>query len=129
MDRVSFYRRKHNHRDIRIYLLFLLIHPRHYLSIRYNTSYVCMYISDEINVITNLRGLARQKQCTQALSLISLNSHNEFLYNFLIIPFSHHALLDTHNPPLIICTPPFSHHHAVPKYTLFTHMTLLLAQK
>ena len=75
------------------------------------------------------RGLASQKQCTQALSLISLNTLNAFLHNFLIIPFSHHALLDTHNPPLLICTSPFSHHHGVPKYTHFTHMTLRLAQK
>ena len=75
------------------------------------------------------RSLATQKQCTQALSLISVNTLNAFLNNFLIIPFSHHALLDTHNPPLLICTTPFSHHHGVPKYTLFTHITLLLAQK
>ena len=78
---------------------------------------------------TNHRGLASQKQCTQALSLISLNTLNAFLQNFHIIPFSHHALLDTHNPPLLICTPPFSHHHGVPKCTHFTHMTLNLAQK
>ena len=52
------------------------------------------------------RGLVSRKQCTQALTLISLNALNAFLHNFLIIPFSHHALLDTHNPPLLICTPP-----------------------
>ena len=50
--------------------------------------------------------MASQKQCTQALSLISLNTLNAFLHNFLIIPFLHHALLDTHNSPLLICTPP-----------------------
>ena len=75
------------------------------------------------------RDLASQKQCTWALSLISLNTLIAFLHNFLILPFSHHALLDTHNPPLLICTPPFSHHHGVPKYTHFTRMTLRLAQK
>ena len=52
------------------------------------------------------RGLASQKQCTQALLLISLNTLNAFLHNFPIIPFSHHALQDTHNPPLLIRTPP-----------------------
>ena len=35
------------------------------------------------------RGLARQKQCTQALPLISLNTLNAFLHNFLIIHLFH----------------------------------------
>ena len=68
-----------------------------------------------------LRGLASQKQCTRALPLISLNTLNAFLHNFLIIPFSHQALQDTHNPPLLICTPPFSHLHGVPKHPFHTH--------
>ena len=38
---------------------------------------------------------------------------NAFLHNLLIIPFSHHALLHTHNPPLLICSPPFSNNNSV----------------
>ena len=77
----------------------------------------------------NPRGLANQKECTQALSLISQQTLNAFLHNLVITPFSHDALLYTHNPPLLICTPPFSHNHGVSKNTLFTPMALPLAQK
>ena len=81
---------------------------------------IVVYGMLRVFLLTDPRGLASQKQCTQALYLISLNTLNVFLHYFLIIPFSRHALLDTHNPPPLICTPPFSHHPGVPKYTLFT---------
>ena len=93
------------------------------------STHCAVFGMQSFSVSERSQGFGQQKQCTQALSLISLNTLNVFLHNFLITPFSHHALLDTHKPPLLICTPPFSHHHGVPKYTLFTHMTLLLAQK
>ena len=69
------------------------------------------------------RGLARQKLCTQALSLISLNTLNAFLHNFLIIPFSHHVLLDTHNQPLLIALHLF-HTIMVFQNTPFSHTWL-----
>ena len=70
------------------------------------------------------RDMVCQKECTHALSLVSSNTLNVFLHNLPIVPFSHHVLLHTHNPPLLICTPTFSHNHGVPKYTYFTPMTL-----
>ena len=54
-----------------------------------------LYNEETIPRCLNPRGFARQKQCTQAHSLISLNTLDAFLNNFLIIPFSHHTLLDT----------------------------------
>ena len=75
------------------------------------------------------RGLANQKECTQALSLISPQTLNAFLHNLLITPFSHHTLLYTHNPHLLVCTLPFSHNHGVSRNTLFTPMAFSLAQK
>ena len=75
------------------------------------------------------RGLANQKECTQALSLISPQTLYAFLHTLLVTPLSHHTLLYTHNPPLLICSPPFSHNHGVSKNTLFTPMALPLAQK
>ena len=75
------------------------------------------------------QGLTKQKECTQTLSLISPQTLYAFLHNLLITPLSHHALLHTHNPPLLACTPPFSHNHGVSKNTLFTPMALPLAKK
>ena len=69
----------------------------------------------------NPRDLANQKECTQALTVISSQTLN--LNNLLIVPFSHHAPLHTNNPPLLICTPSFSRNHGIAKNTLFTPMT------
>ena len=76
-----------------------------------------------ITVITRLpMGLATQKECIHALSLISPPTLNVSLHNLLITPFSHHPLLhtNTHSPPLFICTPP-SFHKKHPFYTVTFH--------
>ena len=54
-------------------------------------------------------GLADEKERMQALSLISPPTLNAFIHRLLIMPFSHYSLLNTHNPPLLILTPPFCH--------------------
>ena len=51
------------------------------------------------------RGLANQKECTEALTLIFHQPTMRFCTIILIIPFSHRALLHTHNPPFHIRFP------------------------